>query len=233
MSSTSPSGGKRRSPDLLSRANRSSWRHITPLGMPVVPPVYSRMRSSGLVPRARRDDRRPTLATSSYGTAQSGQGPLPSSTQSQLRIRGTSSRISATRSTKEPWKTTATASESSHRYASSSLGVAVVGVDRHESHLGGGIDGLEVLRAIGEVDRHLVLLPDAPPEQPARHPVGPAVQLAPGGAALALDDRDRRRLHVGHGVPDVGEVPAGHGPCLLAGPYVERHPGPASRTPWP
>ena len=40
-SSGPPSSGYRRNPALLSRAKRSSWRHMTPFGIPVVPPVYS------------------------------------------------------------------------------------------------------------------------------------------------------------------------------------------------
>ncbi len=37
--------GRRDGPSRL--PNTSSWRHITPFGAPVVPPVYSRYRSSG------------------------------------------------------------------------------------------------------------------------------------------------------------------------------------------
>ena len=51
-SSTDVAGGTPSTalPPLPSTLNRSSWRHITPLGMPVVPPVYSSSRSSPLRP---------------------------------------------------------------------------------------------------------------------------------------------------------------------------------------
>ena len=77
-------------------------------------------------------------AACSYGTAQSGTASVPSSTCSQTLTAGTAERTSATRSVNEPWKTTATASESFQRYASSSGAVAVVGVDGREADLGGG-----------------------------------------------------------------------------------------------
>ena len=38
-------------PPAPSTLKRSSWRHITPLGMPVVPPVYRSRRSSGERPQ--------------------------------------------------------------------------------------------------------------------------------------------------------------------------------------
>ena len=55
------------------------------------------------------------LAASSYGVAQSGQGPEPSSTQSQPFTPGTRSRILSMRSVNAPWNTTAMASALSHR----------------------------------------------------------------------------------------------------------------------
>ena len=55
------------------------------------------------------------LAASSYGVAQSGHGPEPSSTQSQPLTPGTRSRIPSMRSANAPWNTTAMASAFSHR----------------------------------------------------------------------------------------------------------------------
>jgi hypothetical protein len=55
------------------------------------------------------------LAASSYGVAQSGQGPEPSSTQSHPLTPGTLSRMPSMRSVNAPWKTTAMASAFSHR----------------------------------------------------------------------------------------------------------------------
>ena len=52
--STPPSGGYLRNPPPLRRAKRSSWRHMTPLGIPVVPPVYSMWMSSGPRPHGAR-----------------------------------------------------------------------------------------------------------------------------------------------------------------------------------
>ena len=59
-------------------------------------------------------------AAVSYGTAQSGHGPEPSSTQIQVRTPGVRVRMSAQRSVKVPWKMTATASALVQRYSSSS-----------------------------------------------------------------------------------------------------------------
>ena len=99
---------------------RSSWRHMTPFGIPVVPPVYSMYRSSPLRPSGGvvRDDA--DVATSVYGTAHGGQGPLPSSTHSHRRISDRRLRISSQRSVKVPPNTTAAMSALSHRYAISS-----------------------------------------------------------------------------------------------------------------
>ena len=51
-SATDSAGGVPSSglPPLPNTLNRSSWRHITPFGIPVVPPVYSSKRSSPLRP---------------------------------------------------------------------------------------------------------------------------------------------------------------------------------------
>ncbi len=39
-------GGPYGLPPIIAAKKRSSWRHITPFGMPVVPPVYRMYRSS-------------------------------------------------------------------------------------------------------------------------------------------------------------------------------------------
>ena len=59
------------------------------------------------------------------------------------------------------------------------VGVAVVGVDRDEAGLEGGEHRLEVLGAVVEVLRDLVLLGRPGVEQRAGDAVGPAVELAP------------------------------------------------------
>ena len=117
---TSPSSGIGFARAPASTTARSSCRHMTPLGMPVVPPVYNIMRSSPLLPQVGESRWAPASATCSYSTAQSGQGPLPSSTQSQTLILGSEPRIVLMSSLKVPWNTTAPASALSHRYLSSS-----------------------------------------------------------------------------------------------------------------
>ena len=112
---TSPSSGIGFARAPASTTARSSCRHITPFGIPVVPPVYSMMRSSPLLPQAGTTREAPELATVSYSTAQSGHGPLPSSTQSQTLILGNEPRIVSMSSLKVPWNTTAPASALSHR----------------------------------------------------------------------------------------------------------------------
>ncbi len=54
-------------------------------------------------------------AADSYGTAQGGQGPVPSSTQSQAATPGTESRVRSIVAVKDPANTTARASQSRHR----------------------------------------------------------------------------------------------------------------------
>ena len=95
------------------------------------------------------------------------------------------------------------------------VGVAVVRVDGDEAGLEGGEDGLEVLGAVVDVERDLVLLlrgggvgPRV--EDRAGEAVGPPVHLAPRDDPVALALGGRVRDGVGDGLPDVREVPAGH-----------------------
>ena len=66
-------------------------------------------------PTARRRVRLPRRRPASYGTAHSGHGPDPSSTQIHRRTPGTRSRTASHCSTNVPWKITATASALVHR----------------------------------------------------------------------------------------------------------------------
>ena len=74
------------------------------------------------------------------------------------------------------------------------VAVAVVRVDRHEPDLHGAERGLDVLGAVVEVDRDLVLLRHAEIEQELRHPVGPAVEVGPRHVAPTLGRRRRPRV---------------------------------------
>jgi hypothetical protein len=103
-----------------SAPNTSSWRHMTPFGIPVVPPVYNRMRWSPERPHGPAVRPGADAAAASYGVAHAGQSPSPSSTHSQARTRGTRSRNCSMVSVKAPWKTTEATSALSHRYTSSS-----------------------------------------------------------------------------------------------------------------
>jgi hypothetical protein len=68
---------------------------------------------------------------------------------------------------------------------------------------------LEVLGAVVEVVRHLVLpLPAPPCSRVCGDAVGAPVELRPREAALALHLGDRVGETVGVAFPDVGEVPA-------------------------
>ena len=90
-------------------------------------------------------------------------------------------------------------------------GVAVVGVDDGEARLEGGEDRLEVLRAVVEVLRDLVLFGRAGSQECRGDPVRTSIEVGPrvGASALLLCERvgDARR----HGLPQVSEVPAGLG----------------------
>ena len=101
-SDTSPSSGIGFPSAPESTTMRSSCRHITPFGMPVVPPVYNMLRSSPLLPQAGATREAPEFATVSYSTAQSGHGPLPSSTHSQTLIFGNEPRMVSMRSLNVP-----------------------------------------------------------------------------------------------------------------------------------
>ena len=90
------------------------------------------------------------------------------------------------------------------------VAVAVVGVDRHQADFHCGVGGLDVLRRVVQVDRHLVLLRDAEVEQELRHAVGPVVELVPRQVATALCDGHCVGLDVRHDLPDVRVVPVSH-----------------------
>ena len=80
--------------------------HMLAVGGKLVPSPVTAMSSCRPVPAA---------AARSYGVAQSGQGPLPSSTHNQVCTFGTRSRTASQCSAKAPWNTTAVASALSHR----------------------------------------------------------------------------------------------------------------------
>ena len=90
------------------------------------------------------------------------------------------------------------------------LAVAVVGVDRDQCRLQRAEHGLEVLGAVVEVERHLVLVGHPRRQQPAGHAVRPGVEVGPAQAAVALDDGRRIGLGRGHRLPHVGEIPLRH-----------------------
>ena len=107
------------------------------------------------------------------------------------------------------------------------VGVAVVGVDRDEAALVGGEGRLEVLGAVVEVEGDLVLLADVGAQQPpatlsARRSNSRQVRCGP------VDEGRGVRLHVGHGLPHVAEVPLAHVDSSLP-----RDRAPAPLAPWP
>ena len=119
------------------------------------------------------------MAASSYGVAQSGHGPEPSSTHSQPLTLG--------HPLEDPLDPVGEHAVEHDRHgvgvlpqvAQLVVAVAVVGVDGDEADLHGGEGGLEVLGRVVEVDGHLVLVGGAEVEQELRDAVGPAVELAP------------------------------------------------------
>ncbi len=119
--SRSGTTGSGRPLDLSLTPKRSSSRHITPFGMPVVPPVYSSTNWSPLRPHGPWTRPAFGVATAvSYGVAHDGQAEGSSPTQSQVVIDGTRLRMRSTVSVKASSNTTATASALSQMYTSSS-----------------------------------------------------------------------------------------------------------------
>ena len=89
--------------------------------------------------------------------------------------------------------------------------VAVVRVDRGQTELERGEDRFEVLRRGVEVLRHGLAGPRPLGQQPGGERIGVAVELGPGEPALSLHQGGSVGKDRGHGLPDVGEVPCGHG----------------------
>jgi hypothetical protein len=89
--------------------------------------------------------------------------------------------------------------------------VAIVGVDRDEARLERREIGLEVFGGVVEIGRDLGLPAESDLQKPRRQGVGPAVEIGPGQAPLAMDLRRAVRNGVGHRFPDVGVIPLGHG----------------------
>ncbi len=90
------------------------------------------------------------------------------------------------------------------------VGVAVVGVDGDHADLVGGVGGLQVLRAVVEVQGQLVLLGHSRAEQPAADVVGAMVELPPGEGVAAVHEGRCLGHLLGHRLPHVGEVPLAH-----------------------
>ena len=88
--------------------------------------------------------------------------------------------------------------------------VAVVGVDRGQARLEGGIVGLQVLRRVVEIGRDLGLMAEPGLQQMRGQGVGPPVKVAPADDPLSADLGRTIRRRRGDLFPDVGEVPAGH-----------------------
>jgi hypothetical protein len=86
--------------------------------------------------------------------------------------------------------------------------VAVVGVDRDKAGLERREHRLDVLGAVVEVLRDLVLLGHADVEQRLRHAVGSAVELPPRDPPVALDLARGVGDLPGDDLPDIGKVPA-------------------------
>ncbi len=161
------------------------WRRARRRGRPgaTSPPWASRWcrrcraagggRPSGPTGPARCRRCRPGAAAS-YGVAQSGHGPDPSSTQSHVRTLGTRARTASTlvdeRAVEHHGGRVGVVPQVDEFVG----GVAVVGVDDREADLERGEDRLEVLRAVVEVLRHLVLLGRLGPQQRRRDAVRPA-----------------------------------------------------------
>jgi hypothetical protein len=89
--------------------------------------------------------------------------------------------------------------------------VPVVGVDRGQPGLERPEHRLDVLGAVVEVLGDLVLLRGAVGEELGGHPVGPPVHLGPREAPVAVDEGLGVGHLLGHDLPHVCEVPAGHG----------------------
>ena len=165
------------------------------------------------------------LAASSYGVAQSGQGPEPSSTQSQPSHAGHPVEDALDAIGERPVEDHGDGVGVLPQVAQLVVAVAVVGVDRDQADLDRGEGGLQILGRVVEVDRHLVLLHGAEVEQELRDAVGAAVELAPGDVAVALGHGDRVGLHVRHRLPDVCVIPVAqfdHSPWR-ADPRPRRH----------
>jgi hypothetical protein len=84
--------------------------------------------------------------------------------------------------------------------------VPVVDVRRHGADLERGVEGLEVLAAVVQVDRDRVACADAGRGHRRGKPAGAVVELAPRPHAGAVDDRRVSRVRVGYRFPRGREV---------------------------
>ena len=186
-------------------------RHMTPFGMPVVPPVYSSSRSSPLRDHATGGSVAPLVATVSYGDAHAGPSPVSSPTTYQRRTLPKRSRM--------PFEQLGEAGVEHHGLGVGVVeqvddlvrAVAVVRVDRHHRRLERGDHGLHVLGTVVQVAGHLGLMAQAGGDEVGGQRVGPAVELAPRDRAIALDLARPIGHSCGDRLEDVGEVPVGRG----------------------
>ena len=88
--------------------------------------------------------------------------------------------------------------------------VAVVDVDRGGPELERGEERLEVLGAVGHVDRHLVAGGDAVVAQERSEARRTIVECAEGDPPVAADEGVTVGDRLSDAVPEVREVPVGH-----------------------
>ena len=125
--------------------------------------------------------------------------------------------------------------------------IAVVRVDRDQPGPHGGHGALEVLGAVVEVERDLVLVGRPEAEEPGGHPAAAPLEVGPAQPALTLDDGEGVGLDGGDLLEELAIVPHVHVPLLAscgsrasASPrraawvaqVPERFKGPASPNPW-
>ena len=108
--------------------------------------------------------------------------------------------------------------------------VLVVEVHRRRTQLQRGEEGLDVLGPVGERDGDRVTRADAVRGEHVGQPVGPAIELAEGDAAVAADDGLAVGNLAGHRLPRGGVVPSVHGgdtltttrPVATGAPFASR-----------
>ena len=180
---------------------------MTPFGMPVVPPVYKKYRSSSL--RSMRGIGSWAASTSSYCCRELLVWGAVVDLDPELHARCPVAHfgdVVAERAVEQQRFGVGVVEQVDELV----FEIPVVHVDGNAAHLEGGVHALGVLVAVVEIRRDLRVGPEARSGERGGEPGGAVVERLPVDAAVALDQRDLISQGVGERFERVGEVP-GHG----------------------